>query len=241
MEYSNIHNAIETIYANILRQNLKQFAICSTEPQAGNTTLALAIAARAAKAGRRVLLIEFNTLSPVLAKQLQLPSQEWLPLTGNWEHAAQESNIPGLFALCCPDKSSHCIEFRDQETLQLFFDSALQRFELIICDCSPLLTTKTNLSDNHFALPIDIICSASHATLLNIMTGKTTESDVDEAKDILHQSGALLAGAVMNDQYAPGLQQELIRETYRFERLMPKCMASLRLKFRKMMLLNQEL
>jgi Mrp family chromosome partitioning ATPase len=88
--------ALETIYACIQRQNLKQFALCSPQKQSGNSQLALAIAIRAARSGKRVLLIEFNPQSAGLSRQLEISRNEWLPLTGHWEHAAQETRYPGL-------------------------------------------------------------------------------------------------------------------------------------------------
>lgn len=257
--------ALETIYACILRQNLKQFALCSPQKQSGNSQLALAIAIRAARSGKRVLLIEFNPQSAGLSRQLEISRNEWLPLTGHWEHAVQETRYPGLLVLTSPLISSHCIEFRDQETLNLFFNSCNQRFDLVICDCAPInhscepyRNSESGQSDRlkephkseaspsyqkttQDSLPIDIICAASQATLLNVVTGQTTESQVDEANEILKQSGALLSGVIMNDRFTPGLKEELIRETHRLDRLLPKWMAKLRDKFNRMVLLNQEL
>lgn len=239
--------AIETIYSRILRQGLKQFCICSPQNLSGNTLITLNIARRAAESGKRVLLIELNRTAPGLARQFELSEREWLPLTGHWEHAAQATDQAGLMLLCCPTKSSHCVEFRDQETLRLFFNSCLQQFDLVICDTDPLLESAIihrHATDNRSRtekLPVDVICAASQATLLNVLTGKTTESQIDECREILFQSGAELSGVIMNDQYAPGLKQELIRETYRLQRFLPSLMARLRKRLDKMVLLNQEL
>lgn len=248
MEQLNHSAAIETVYARILRQALKQFCVCSPKNQSGNTTVALSIARRAAESGKRVLLVELNRTAPVLADKLNLNSHEWLPLTGHWEHAAQETDQAGLMLLCCPLKSSHCVEFRDQETLKLFFDRCQQQFDMVICDTDPLLSSDSQSgirsespSEHQEKLPVDIICAASQATLLNVLTGKTTESQIDECREILFQSGAELTGVIMNDRHAPGLKQELIRETYRLQRFLPSLMARLRKRLDKMVLLNQEL
>ncbi|WP_420598217.1 hypothetical protein [Neptuniibacter sp.] len=240
-------SAVETIYARILRQELHQFCLCSTQHQAGNTSIAFALAKRAAQSGKRVLLIELNRTTPSLAKQHAITNPEWLPLTGHWEHAAFESEQAGLMLLCSPVKASHCVEFRDQETLKLFFDGCMQRFDMVICDTDPILLSGEKIKPKADALtpsdslPVDVICAASEATLLNIVTGMTTESQVDEAREILFQGGANLKGVIMNDRYAPGLKQELVRETYRLEKILPKLMRKLRIQFDKMLLLNQEL
>lgn len=251
-----LHNtpALETVYASILRQNLKQFALCSLQRQSGNSTLALAIAIRAARSGKRSLLIELNPQSAGLSHQLNIQENEWLPLTGHWEHAVQESQYPGLFALTSPIISSHCVEFRDQETLSLFFDNCRQRFDLVICDCAPIMHSQESYFSNDYntvhtpdsedkrdGLPVDIICAASQATLLNVVTGHTTESQIDEANEILKQSGATLSGVIMNDRFAPCLKEELIRETRRLDRWLPRVMSNLRDRFNRMVLLNQDL
>lgn len=240
-------SALETIYARIIRQDITQFTLCSTQHQAGNSEIAYAIAQRAAESGKRVLLIELNRTSPDMAERHGLSKIEWLPLTGHWEHAAQESSQAGLMLLCNPENSSRCVEFRDQETLRLFFDSCSQLFDLVINDTEPLLQnalapSNLNTQNSHGdRLSVDVICAASKATFLNIVTSQTTESQVDEAREILRQSDASLKGVIMNDRFAPGLKQELIRETFRFERFFPKLMAMLRRKLDKMILLNQEL
>ena len=237
--------ALESIYARILRLQITQFTLCSTQHRAGNSLIARAIAQRAAESGKRVLLIELNRTTPTLAKAHNTQALEWLPLTGHWEHAAQASPQAGLMFLCCPVKSSHCVEFRDQETLKLFFESCAQQFDMVICDAEPILFSgqalECDFDNEQTRLPVDVICAASKATLLNIVSGKTTESQVDEARDILLQSGAALQGVIMNDCHAPSLKQELIRETYRLQRFLPRWMGKLRKRLDNMILLNQEL
>lgn len=246
MQHLKTNAALETIYSRILRLEISQFTLCSTQHNAGNSHTALAIARRAAESGKRVLLIELNRTTPVLAKQHGTNPLEWLPLTGHWEHAAQESSQVGLMYLCCPVKSSHCVEFRDQETLKLFFQSCSQRFDMVICDAEPILYSHQELNSHDFdstntRLPVDVICAASRATILNVVTSRTTESEIDEARGILSQCGASLQGVIMNDCYAPSLKQELIRETYRLQRFFPGLMEKLRQRLDKMILLNQEL
>ena len=246
MKHLQSSAALETIYARILRLGITQFTLCSTQHKAGNSFLSLAVAKRAAESGKRVLLIELNRTTPKLAELHGLSPLEWLPLTGNWEHAAQESAHAGLLLLCCPVKSSHCVEFRDQETLKLFFESCASHFDMVICDVEPILFSKQQISRDQFEpehqrLPVDVICAASETTVLNVLTGRTTESEIDEARDILVQSGASLQGVIMNDCHAPSLKQELIRETYRLQKLFPRWMAKLRKIIDSTVLLNQEL
>lgn len=227
--------AIETIYAHLVRHSLDQIAISSPEADSGNSLLCQAIARRAAESGKRVLLIELNMLVPSLHESMSLLRNEWLPLTGHWEHAAQETSTPGLYVLCCPEKSVRCVEFRDPETLRLFFDSTRSQFDLMLCDTAPLLHVGEN------GIPPEQVCASCDHTLLNLLTGCTTESQIDEAQQLLKHSGAALAGSVMNDRYAPTLKQELIRETNRLRRIFPRWMRRIQNYLNRSVLLNQEL
>lgn len=228
-------HAIETVYARLIRLEVHQVTICSPEAQSGTSTLTRAIGVRAAASGKRVLLIEFNMRAPSQHTAFSSPRREWLPLTGHWEHAVQSTDVPGLSLLTCPDKSGHCVEFRDVETLRLFFSSTRQAFDLVLCDTAPLLFTGDPV------IQTELVCAATEHTLLNVLTTVTTESQIDETRILLEQSGANLCGVVMNDQYAPCLKRELIRESWRFERICPRWMAWLRAKLERSVLLNQDL
>ncbi|WP_028469034.1 tyrosine-protein kinase family protein [Neptunomonas japonica] len=242
-----LHNtqALETVYSRMLRLNLRQITLCGTNRKSGNSELALAIAKRAAESGKHVLLVELSHYSPCLHERLNLVRNEWLPLTGHWEHAAQATQYSGLVLLSCPEKSIHCVEFKDQETLKAFFDSCEQRFDLVICDAAPLLASKKTFEDDLIireeAICVDSLCAASKATLLTIISGVTTETQINESNEILKQTGAVLAGVIMNDCFTPSLQQELIRESHRLDRFFPNWMEKIRQRLSRMVLLNQEL
>lgn len=228
--------AIETLYARLLRMNLKHIAICSPNRACGNSTLAWLLARRAAMAGQQVLLIDFNLQSPTLHRLARCERPEWLPLDDSWQNAVQHCEaLESLSLLTCPEEFSHHIEFHNPVTLQTFFESCRTRYDLVLCDLPPLLNPQEE------SIPADILCAASQGTLLNITSGITTESEADEVRDILRQSGAHLSAVVMNDRFTPGLKQELIRETYRLERIFPRWMPRLRKRLDKMTLLNQDL
>lgn len=230
--------AVETVYARMQRMNLTHIAVCSPTERSGTSTLAWVLAQRAALAGQSVLLIEFNLHAPSLHQVAGCERPEWLPLSGEWQSAVQpydHADTPNLHLLTCPAISGQNIEFHNPDTLSQFFAECRQQYALVICDTPALLQPREN------NIPADIICAASESTLLNILSGVTTESQVDEAYETLKHCGAILAAVVMNDCYTPCLRQELIRETYRFDRWFPKWMPRLREQLNTALLLNQEL
>ncbi len=228
--------AIDSVFSFIIRESVRQVTITSLEHNTGNSTIALALAKRAARSSRRVLLIEMNMVTPTLHTSEGMVRKEWLPLAGHWEHALQQvESHPGLYYLTTPDKSGHCVEFRDLDTLKAFYQSTSEQFDLTLIDASPLL------QQTESSIPADVLCSVSQTTFLNVLTNVTTESQVDEAQQVLNSIGAKLTGVIMNDKYAPSLKYELIRETHRFDRLFPRWMDALRSKLKRSILLNQEL
>ena len=54
----------------------------------------------------------------------------------------------------------------------------------------------------------------------------------------LRRAGAKLLGTVINDRFNPSLAQELLRETFRFDRYLPALSARLRSAIRRSRLLN---
>lgn len=226
--------AIETIYARTLRLSLKHLAICSPSDGCGNTTLGWLVARRAALAGENVLLIEFNTRTPSLHEFAQCERKQWTP--EDWQTSVQTCHdLSRLDVLTCPDRAGHSIEFHNPESIKQLFSECRQHYNMVICDVPPLLQPH---EDN---IPADTICSACQGTIVNVLSGITTESQIDEVRDTLNQCGATLAAVVMNDKHTPCLRRELIRETYRLERIFPKWMAKLRQHCDKALLLNQEL
>jgi len=228
-------SAIEAIYSTIVRESIQQICITSLTKDSGNTTLCHTLATRAAQAGKHVLLIEFNLENPSLGRFETIIQNQWLPLTGHWEQAVQDSQTPGLKLLCAPNETGNCIEFRDIEIMALFFETAMSQYDLIICDVSPLLCQEASI------IPTEALSFTSQHTFLNVLTNVTTESQLTEAKEMLEQNGASISAVIMNDRYAPSLKDELIRETQRLNKLFPRTMNLMRRVLNRSLLLNQDL
>jgi Mrp family chromosome partitioning ATPase len=232
-----LHNslAIESIYGHIERQKLALIALCSPGQESGNSLIALALARRAAMAGKKVLLVEMNLQNPSQLKRcsaqlVQSPSSIQI-----WKDALYDTDQEGMQLLVAPKDDQTHTELKSQELLSQFFKQLQQEFDLVLCDTAPLLQPTAG------NIPADMVCSACEGTILNVLTNVTTECQIAQCSDILKYCGAQLSGAVMNDNLAPSLQQELIRETYRLEKRLPKLMDWLRKKINQSMIINQNL
>ena len=227
--------AIEAIYGNIERQKLQLIALCSPQAQSGNSLLALALAKRAALAGKKVLLVEMNLQHPSLAQRCNAQSTQWPAGSKFWADALYETDQPGLKLLIAPKDDLPHIELKSQDLLSELFSQLKTQFDLIFCDTSPLLNPAAG------DIPADMVCSACQGTILNVLSNVDTECQIAQCADILKSCGAHISGAVMNDNVAPSLKQELLRETYRLEKKLPKLMSWLRQKIDKSMLISQKL
>ena len=227
--------AIDAVYGHLERQKLQLIALCSPQAKSGNSLLALALARRAALAGKEVLLIDMNLQHPSLSKRCDAKAIQSSELNEYWLDSLYETDQAGLKLLIAPKDDLPHIELKSQALLSEFFNQLMTQYDLILCDTSPLLQPKAG------DIPADMVCSACQGTILNVLSNVDTECEIAQCADILKCCGAQLSGAVMNDNVAPSLKQELIRETYRLEKKLPKLMNWLRKKINKSMIVNQTL
>ncbi len=108
-------------------------------------------------------------------------------------------------------------------------------YDVIIADTSSVKRR------NRGNIPPEVVCAACSGTILTVLAGKTREAEVIEARDRLDRAAVRILGAVMNDMKAPSLALELMRETRRLDRFLPKTMQKLRGLIQRSALLNQEI
>lgn len=236
----NLHASpsVDSICNQLIRNRTRLLAIASACPGSGNSVISLALAQRMAQADKKVLLVEFNSQSPSLHWRTGTKQSAWLPNDGQWHDALQKTGCPGLMVLTaplCDLQHPDNIEFRNTEVLCSFFGQALDQFDLIICDTPPLLNPQEG------CICGVTIASVCETCLLNVLTNVTTESQIDEASSILRQANIPLLGAIMNDQFSPGLKEEIIREINRFEKYLPRLSRYLKNKVEESELINQPL
>ena len=92
----------------------------------------------------------------------------------------------------------------------------LGQYDQVIVDLAPM----PDLGEA--AVPAGIGASACDAVILVARTYAVTQSEVEDAVKSLADNEAKIAGLVMNDQNAPTVGQELIREFERISWTLPK-------------------
>lgn len=225
---------LENVYAQTFGNEARCVAITAPQGGEGVSTLAYALARRAAAASKKTLLVDMNLARPSVAARFGLQSKEWSPEGGSSGKAVEA--FPSIFLSILPaPKRAQSWAFRDARTLRECIERWTEEYDFVVIDTSPI-----NRS-NQGNIPPDLVCAACDMTVLVALSGRTTESQVIEARGRLMAVGARLAGGIMNDRYMPHLADELCRETHRLERWFPKAMERLRLHIRSSSLLNQGL
>jgi Mrp family chromosome partitioning ATPase len=227
------YSEVEELYGRTVAAGFQSIAITASKPGEGASTVAYALARRAAAAGKKTLLVDFNMAAPSVGSRLALVSKTWRPGADCATEAIYPLGSTGLHALPAPSCTADAWAFREVAQLSGQMAKWHQDFEVIIADTSSL--TKRNRGN----IPPEVVCAACSGAVLTVLAGKTREAGVIEARDRLDRAGARILGAVMNDMKAPGLAVELIRETRRLDRLLPKTMQRLRGMIQRSSLLNQ--
>ncbi|WP_236757830.1 capsular biosynthesis protein [Aeromonas cavernicola] len=105
-----------------------------------------------------------------------------------------------------PAPSKELMAFRNKETLGQLLAKWLEQYDVVIVDTSSLNAI------NRGNIPADLVCSITEATLLVVLAGITSTTQVQSAVDKLRRVEANLVGAVFNDKFNPRLVSEILRE-----------------------------
>jgi protein-tyrosine kinase len=231
-----IHYAeVEEVFSRTIGHTLPSLALTAAIDGEGVSTLAYALARRSAAAGLRTLLVDFNLRNPSIGPRLGCPSTAWTPEDESSNAAIIPLSRTGLSILPAPHSVTSSWGFRDAGILRGCFARWHEQFDRIVADTSPLSARN---QDN---VPPETVAAVCEGSILTVLTGRTTESDIVEASDRLAGAGARLVGVVLNDRFAPTLADELCRETRRMQRWLPGLMETVRRRLRTSMLLNQAL
>lgn len=235
MAYFPIEYAeVDQLYRQTIAQGLGVMAIAAAEAGAGTTTLCRTLAQRAAITGQKTLLIDLNVAHPEHHQLYELPQQDWYPNQDD-PLPLQATAQDNLWLLAAPKQGANRWEFRDIASLLACLGQLRAEFEVILIDTSPLGRR------NRGNIPPETLCTCADGTLLCVMTGLTSESKIRDTYDQLQAVNANIHGAVLNDRFAPSLVSELVRETHRFDKRLPKLMQKIRDFLYNSTLLNQDI
>lgn len=222
-----IHYAeLQAVYAQTVVKGHRSICISSAESGEGSSTLAYALAQRAAAAGRNTLLVDFNLYRPILNDLTNTPRQAWSPEDDTGDKAIVRFPEQSFAILPAPIGASAAAPFREHHVLEERLKLWLEEFDVIVADTSPL----NNVNARN--IPAELVCSSCDATILVVLSGRTAETNIRRAVERLRDAQANLIGTVLNDRYNPHLAEEMIRETRRLDKWVPGIMEKIRRKIR---------
>ena len=197
--------AVQNSFYTLKRNRISTVALTSARRHEDVSAFTYALARRAAAAGVKTLLVDFNMKHPDQSQNLALEDSVWSP-----GHAFTKSNIvslsnTNLSVLGAPCNVQDTWSFQNQHKLHAMLRDMEMDYDLIIADMPSLLDHETERQT-------EILCAAFEHTLLVTMASQTVETDISSARDLLEKGGANIMGAVMNDKYTPSMVDELIRQ-----------------------------
>ena len=231
------NNEIQSLYYSTIGKGVRSIAITSPHIGAGVSMIAYALSRRAAAAGKKALLIDFNLMNAGIGESLALPRTEWGLKNGDsTDNALTSISDTGLSILTAPKKIAGHWEFKERDSLKEKFKIFLKEFDVIIIDTAPLLDDE--VCEN---IPSLSVCGACEEALMVVLSGRTVESDIIESYKKLKQVGAKLSGTIINDRYSSNIADELCREISRIEDYFPSIALYLKDKVRNSVFLNQRI
>jgi capsular exopolysaccharide synthesis family protein len=121
----------------------KSFAITSTRPAEGKSTMSFAIAQSLARTGRRVILVEGDMRSPSVHRILGVPNQAGLSNYLAGDDSIDDKIIPveqfGLWTIVGGPQPPSAAELLTGTRLAKLVERLLGRFDHVIVDCPPVL------------------------------------------------------------------------------------------------------
>ena len=225
---------IDALHRRLVADGVRQLVVTAAGSDDGATTLAYALARRASRAGRSVLLIELNLYRPSLEELVGLDQVVWSPDDPvSVDAAITRFGADGMAALPAPAVDTVSPAFREAEVLTRFVDRLKEIYDFIVIDAGPVGAR------NARNVPPLAVCRAVGCVLMSIMARQTSESDAAAALQAIQDEGARVIGAVINDRDNPSLGEELEREANRLRWLSPGIVAWLHRMTQKVSLLYQ--
>ncbi len=192
---------LEAVWRAIGAAGLRSIAVTAAVPGEGVSSLAGALAQRAALGGGRALYVNLRAApdgsQPGLAEDAILPGDP-----------------PGLGLLLRPSAAT-VSNWRDAARLGAQLAGWGRDWDHVVLDTAPVL------SPDPRAVPALSAAAAAEATVLLVLAGRTAAARVREARERLDQAGARLLGSVLNDRDNPSLLAEMEREAGRLSRFAP--------------------
>ncbi len=197
--------AVQNTFYKLQREGMKNVAITSARRREGVSAFSYALARRAAAAGIKVLLVDFNFTHLGQSDILALEHYDWVPSMHMEQCSIQHISNTNLSVLSSPHKVNDIWPFQDQNKICQMLDNLGNNYDLVIADMPSILEPESELQ-------VEILCAAFDAAIMMVSSGKTLETDMTKVKNILDEADVNILGAIMNDQFMPPLSEELKRQ-----------------------------
>lgn len=190
------HESLNMVYQNIQifkhPYPFKSLMLTSALSREGKTTLALGLAASAARMHRRVLLIDANLRCPNLHKNLQLSNDWGLSLLLVDETNTQVQDYiqpihPSIDILTAGPTAEDTINLLSSQRMQELIELFEQTYDLVIIDAPPILGTVDSR----------ILASFCDGIVIVGRIGQITPNELMQTTEIL--SNLNLVGIIAND------------------------------------------
>lgn len=228
--------AINKLYVQIIEQGSNTVCFTSIGLKEGITTIATALAQTAVGYGRKVLYCDFGNYNTSLSKQLHIE----ISATNKDSLELDPRTIQFVPKLGCdlmtlPGPRPLDTSLIKKEVLEDFFYSLKKNYDLIIIDAHCYNKYQP------FTLPSRLLCEVSDSTIVIILTGTVTLTELKQTTKDMVEAGVKLLGFVMNDRDYPRLVDELCKVSSRLDKYFPKLGALLRKKLQESVILNTEI
>ncbi len=134
--------------------------------------------------------------------------------------------------LSVPTDVNVIAKYRELSLLQGAINEWLTTFDCVVFDTAALAML------NQHNIPAELVCQACEGTVLVVAAGQTPSNLIEEGMNKLVARQVNIVGTVMNDYLNPSLLSELVRESKKLDRFMPKLMTKLRAKLSQMVILK---
>jgi Mrp family chromosome partitioning ATPase len=173
--------------------------IASADPGSGVSSLARMCAEVLARSGRNTVLVDLSR--PVEETRVE---PDWVP-GGKRALQAVQHAPSGFDLLPAAARSETRFLFNNVELLRQSLNEELGRYQSVIVDLPPILSSRTDLLN---AVAGAVACDSC---VLVCVSRQLTRARLASAARLLTAAGAKVAGTVMNDVLNPSLEMELAR------------------------------
>jgi len=196
---------IEAVWRAVAGLGARSVTVTAAEPGHGASTVALALARRAAAASSRergALLVDANRRKPGFTALADPEPGQPADIGG------------GLWLLASPAPGQEKA-WSERDSLAELCAGWSAEYGMVVLDGAPMLSREAEPVSGAAA------AAAADAVFLVSMSGQNPANRVGEAVAAISRAGARLTGVVMNDMREPPLLMELERELCRVETVWP--------------------